>query len=205
MLSRVGALVRCCLQFKSMTCAKYLTLIPSAGCTLLMCKIALRKIVTDDGRTRRQENLEALTDCELTISSQNCFILHGYTQITIRHALNNSVLHAAASVKDLGVVTIDKDLQFDINNNTHRAHYRICPNSKCFVSPDRCTLLCACTAYIRPRWNAHVFLPCSNLIKFNALHFHAACFLRVLYFMLFVFKLVIVRKHVWWIENKINK
>ena len=34
------------------------------------------EIVSDDGRTRLQENLEALTDWELSISSQKYFILH---------------------------------------------------------------------------------------------------------------------------------
>ena len=103
--------------------------------------------------TRLLENLGDLTrwstDWQLTISAQKCFILHLGIQIIFIYTLNDSVIHAPAVVKDLGL-TIDKELMFNthINSIAHRAHYRAYAINKCFVSRDLSTLLRASTTYV---------------------------------------------------------
>ena len=104
------------------------------------------------------------TDWQLTKYAQKCFILHLGTQITSSYTFKNSLVYAPASVTDLGITNDNLKFKTHSNNIAHRAHYCAYAINKCFVSRNRCTLLCACTTYVRPLLE-YASLQSSGLIK----------------------------------------
>ena len=135
-----------------MTCTKYLTLIPSASCPPTMLNYTQKSLPTATTQDSRK------TSRQLTISAQRCFILHLGTQIISNYTLNDSVIHAPASVKDLWV-TIDKNLKLNMHNNiAHHAH-AINNALDHVTAPHRFVLS---QRMFVPCWNTHhLFGPCN--------------------------------------------